>query len=201
MHHRICGFTSHCTVVCWSPFLYRHEYTCNKLIGQCGHIFFHNGKEASVFCQLVHTSHMAHQWCFVHITFSTPCWTLLCVQRTWGYPEMPSLCAMWLLSDWGISETLKSLVGMICGKPFGGLGSLLCFCLSSCRGNPSISGTMGCTVWVQFKQGWFRVCRVSLVSHVIFAHLARSLVQENNIPNSSSETTVPLSVMIAAELS
>lgn len=85
-------------------------------------------------------------------------------------------------------------------KAFWGLGSLLCFYLSSSRGSPSISGTMGCTVWVQFKQGWFRVHRVSLVSHVIFAHLARSLLQMNNIPSSSSETTVPPSVMITAEL-
>lgn len=72
-HLHICGFTSHCAVVFWSPLLSRHQlcrsiYTTN-LQDNVVMYFIIIERKSQLFCQLVHTSCMAHLWGFVHVTF------------------------------------------------------------------------------------------------------------------------------------
>lgn len=159
------------------------------------HRSYWSEKQFPLFCQLVHTSCMAHLG-IGHLTFGCCLRFALHSENlrlNRGGISLPSVTPKWLSDFWGF----QILVGRICEKPFGVSGSL--FGLSNCSGDTSSSRMIRCAIRLQLKQSCLCVCRVSLVSHVIFAHPACSLFQVNNIPMLSSETTVPPSVKIMAE--
>lgn len=144
------------------------------------HRSYWNEKQLPIFCQLVHTSCMAHLWCIDPLAFR--CSLMFAVHSenlrlNRGGISLHSVTSKWLSDFWGF----QILVGRICEKPFRGSGSL--FGLSNCSGGTSSSRMICSAVRLQLKQSCLYVCTVSLVSHVIFAHPACSLFQVNNIPN------------------
>lgn len=159
------------------------------------HRSYWSEKQFPMFCQLVHTSCMAHLG-IGHLTFGCSLRFALHSENlrlNRGGISLPSVTSKWLSDFWGF----QILVGRIYEKPFGVSGSL--FSLSNCSGDTSSSSMIRCAIRLQLKQSCLCVCRVSLwvmlFLHILLVHYFKWTTS----PMLSSETTVPPSVKIMAE--